>query len=439
MTIIQKTLDIDASMQKGIGLFTEPENLSMSKHSREKVTCRRPLHMRSLVTSALIALLLCGLALLPGSSPHARAMAENSTGGYVYILNNDLSGSNSITVFNREEDGSLKLLGATSIGGLGSVTAFADGTQGSLILTHDERTKLFAVDAGSDQISVVNIQEGHLSLAGVFASGGAGPVSLSYQDGLLYVLDAANGRTEAANVAGFHVDDKGMLHPIAGATRPLSSSHPNAAQVQIDPSGRFLLVTEKGTNLIDVYRIHSNGSLSGATSFQSVGAVPFGMAFNLADSQHEFIVTDAAGGPNNTGAATAYRLVHGSIRLINGPIPDHQIAPCWLVITGDGQYAYTSNADSHTISGYLIHAGGSISLLNANGVTAETPSDTFPLEEGLSRNSHYLYVLDSRLLLNPPGLATISGFQIHQDGSLTSVVNPAQIVLPFSAIGLAAE
>jgi len=167
--------------------------------------------------------------------------------------------------------------------------------------------------------------------------------------------------------------------------------------------------------------------------------VPFGMAFNLANSRHEFIVTDAAGGPNNTGAATAYRLVHGSIRSINGPIADHQIAPCWLVITGDGQYAYTSNADSHTISGYLIHAGGSISLLNAGGVTAETPSDTFPLEEGLSRNSHYLYVLDSRLLLNPPGLATISGFQIHQDGSLTSVVNPAKFVLPFSAIGLAAE
>ena len=439
MTIIQKTLDIDASVQRGFELLTDPECLSLGKRSSEEVTRMRPSRMRSLVTCTLIALLLCGLALLPGQRPHAMAMAENRADGHVYILNNDLSGSNSITVFNREEDGSLTLLGTISIGGLGSLTAFADGTQGSLILTHDERTRLFAVDAGSDQISVVNVHEGHLSRAGVFASGGVGPVSLSYQDGLLYVLNAANGRTEAANVAGFHVDDEGTLHPIVGATQPLSAPHPNAAQVQIDPSGRFLLVTEKGTNLIDVYRIHSDGSLSAPTTFQSVGAVPFGMAFNLANSGHEFIVTDAAGGPNNTGAATAYRLVHGSIRLINGPIPDHQIAPCWLVITGDGHYAYTSNADSHTISGYLIHAGGSISLLNAGGVTAATPSDTFPLEEGLSRNSHYLYVLDSRLLLNPPGLATISGFQIHQDGSLTSVVNPAQIVLPFSAIGLAAE
>jgi hypothetical protein len=87
----------------------------------------------------------------------------------------------------------------------------------------------------------------------------------------------------------------------------------------------------------------------------------------------------------------------------------------------------------------LLHADGSISLLTANGVTAETPSDTFPLEEGLSRGSQFLYVLDSRLLLSPPGLATLSGFRIHQNGNLTSVVDPAKITLPFSAIGLADE
>ncbi len=61
------------------------------------------------------------------------------------------------------------------------------------------------------------------------------------------------------------------------------------------------------------------------------------------------------------------------------------------------------------------------------------------LEEGLSSGSHFLYVLDSRLLLMPPGPATIGGYQIHHDGSLTSVVDTTQIVLPFTTIGLAAE
>ncbi|HLX58941.1 MAG TPA: beta-propeller fold lactonase family protein [Ktedonobacteraceae bacterium] len=394
---------------------------------------------RSLAIGALIALLLSGLSLLLGPGPRASAMAEHSGDGYVYVLNNNQSGSNSISVFRREEDGSLTLSSATSIGGLGSVTAFADGTQGSLILAHDEEARLFAVDAGSDQISVVNVHDGQLSVAGVFPSGGSGPVSLTYQDDLLYVLNAANGRTQASNVAGFHVDNEGTLHPIPGSTRPLSAPHPNAAQVQIDPSGRFLLVSEKGTNLIDVYHIRDDGSLSAATTFPSVGAVPFGMAFDPAGSRNELIVSDAAGGPNLTGAATAYRLAHGTPSLVSGPIPDHQIAPCWLVITFDGRFAYTSNADSQTISGYNIHSDGTIALLNANGATATTPPATFPLEEALSNNSRFLYVLDSRLLLVPPGPATLIGYQIHSDGSLSTVVHADQFVLPFSAIGLAAE
>ena len=439
MAPIQKTLDINTTVEKVFKPLTDPERLPKHRRSSEEGTRLCLTCPRSLVTCILIALLLSGLALLLGPGSRASAATQGHADGHVYVLDNNVKGSNSITAFSREEDGSLTLLGRTSIGGLGSLTAVASGTQGSLILTHDERTRLFAVDAGSNQISVVNVEEGHLSLVGVFPSGGANPASLSYRDGLLYVLNAASGSKRAANVAGFHVDDQGRLHPIAGATRPLSAAHPAPAEVLIDPFGPFLLVTEQNTNLIDVYHIHSDGSLSGPTTFPAVGAVPFGMAFNLASPLHEFIVADAAGGPNNTGAATAYRLARGNVHLINGPVPDHQIAPCWMVITQDGHFAYTSDADSHTISGYRIHADGTISLLNANGVTGRTPSDTFPLEEGLSRGSRFLYVLDSRLLLMPPGPATLSGFLIHADGSLTPVIHPAHFKLPFSAIGLAAE
>ena len=396
-------------------------------------------YLRSPIASGFFALLLSSLVLLLGAAPHALAMSSHSSDGHVYVLNNDVQGSNSITVFNREEDGSLSVSGVTSIGGLGSVLAFSDGTQGSLIQTPD-RTRLFAVDAGSDQISVINVRNGQLSLAGVFPSGGSGPVSLTYQQGLLYVLNAANADpSAAANVAGFHVDADGTLHPIAGATQALSTAHPNPAQVLIDPRGRFLLVTEKLTNLIDVYRIHGDGSLSAPTIYPSVGVFPFGMAFNPATSQENVLVDDGVGGPNNTGGVTSYHLANGTPKAINGPVYDNQIAPCWMVITRNGRFAYTSDADSHTISGYSIDEDGSISLLNADGVTGSTPSDTFPIEEGLSRDSQYLYVLDSRLLLPVPGLATVSGFSINHDGSLTSVVDPSQITLPFSAIGLAAD
>ncbi len=399
-------------------------------------TIRKPF-----VAGSLAVLLVCAMALLLAPTPRASALANNQDDGHVYVLNNDLVGSNSITVFQREEDGSLKLQGSISIGGLGSLVAFADGIQGSLILTHDEGTRLFAADAGSNQISVVDVHDGHLSLEGVFPSGGSGPVSLSYHDGLLYVLNAANGSAAAGNVTGFRVDNEGDLHAIPGSARLLSTAHPNPAQVQIDPTGHWLVVTEKLTNLIDVYRIHDDGSLGARTSFTSVGVYPFGMAFNPA-RPHELLVDDGfgLGGSNPTGAVTAYNLSHGSVKLLNGPVRDFQIAPCWMVITRDGRFAYTSNADSQTISGYAIGKDGTISLLTANGATGSTPADTFPLEESFSSNNRYLYVLDSRLLLKPqPGLATVSGFRVHSNGSLTPVINPANFALPFTAIGLAAE
>src|SRR5207245_8845419 len=102
----------------------------------------------------------------------------------------------------------------------------------------------------------------------------------------------------------------------------------------------------------------------------------------------------------------------------------------------DARVANPPHADSQAIAGYRVHPGGTISLLAPDGVTGTTPADTFPLEEGLSRNSRFLYVLDSRLLLATPGPATLSGFRVHGDGHLSQVVDPSVITLPFSAIGL---
>jgi hypothetical protein len=77
--------------------------------------------------------------------------------------------------------------------------------------------------------------------------------------------------------------------------------------------------------------------------------------------------------------------------------------------------------------------------LNPRRPTLSEPADPFPLEDELSRNSRFLYVLNPRLLLSTPGPATLSGFQLHHDGSLSSVVTEARIVLPFRAVGLAKE
>src|SRR5712691_7126041 len=199
---------------------------------------------RGRIAAAASTLLLSAVMLGLSPGPAAAHEDEDRAAGHVYVLNNNLFGANSITSFSRSAHGHLTQAGVTDIGGQGSLAAFADGTQGSLIRTADGR-RLFAVDAGSDQISVLNVHDGGLSLAGVFASGGSGPVSLTYEDGLLYVLNAANASASAANVTGFRVDDHGNLHPIAGSTRPLSTAHPNPAQVLLDLLFSDLPTTEK--------------------------------------------------------------------------------------------------------------------------------------------------------------------------------------------------
>ena len=118
----RKTLDIAAHTQK-VG---DPPTGARRKHRRVE-----RLRMRPFVAGALIALLLAGLTMLFGPGAHASAKAADGSDGYVYVLNNNLVGSNSISVYSREEDGSLTFASTTSIGGAGSVLAFADGTQGS--------------------------------------------------------------------------------------------------------------------------------------------------------------------------------------------------------------------------------------------------------------------------------------------------------------------
>src|SRR5437016_5781385 len=116
MATIQKTLDINITVEKVFKPLTDPERLPQHRRSSEEGTGMRLTYPRSLVTFILIALLLSGLALLLGSGPRAWAATQGGADGHVYVLNNDLSGSNSITIFNREEDGSLTLSGTTSIG-----------------------------------------------------------------------------------------------------------------------------------------------------------------------------------------------------------------------------------------------------------------------------------------------------------------------------------
>jgi 6-phosphogluconolactonase (cycloisomerase 2 family) len=119
---------------------------------------------------------------------------------------------------------------------------------------------------------------------------------------------------------------------------------------------------------------------------------------------------------------------HGSLATISGPVADDQSAPCWVVTTENGRFAYTSNTGSGTISSYTIGHDGSLTLLAADA--GSTGSGSAPIDIALSRNSRFLYAVAS-------GTHAVNGFRVQSDGSLTPL--PAGLTgLPASATGLLA-
>jgi 6-phosphogluconolactonase (cycloisomerase 2 family) len=147
---------------------------------------------------------------------------------------------NAVVIFNRATDGALMPVGTVCIGGRG--TGGGLGNQGAVILSPNGRW-LFAVNAGSKDISVFRVRRDWLTLVDRVSSGGERPASLTLHGRWLYVLNAGG----AGNITGFRLGEHGELSSLPDSTRPLSTSATDPAQVLFSPDGQILIVTEKAT------------------------------------------------------------------------------------------------------------------------------------------------------------------------------------------------
>jgi 6-phosphogluconolactonase len=355
------------------------------------------------------------LALAFGAFAVLASGAMASSGGDVYTMTNSAAG-NEVKMFDRAGNGSLTPNGEFATGGNG--TGGGLGNQGGLVLDGE---RLFAVNAGSDSISAFEVKRNGLELVDTDASGGDQPISVTVHRGLLYVLNAGG----TANISGFTVSESGHLSPLPRSTRPLSAAAPGPAQVSFDPSGELLVVTEKDTNLIDTYEVGRSGRPGVTEPQASAGQTPFGFAF---DRRGHLIVSEAFGGAADASAVSSYDVDDGLIDPISPSVATTETAACWIVVTDDGRFTYTTNTGSASISGYRVGRDGELSLLDADGVTGATGPG--PIDMALSRGSRFLYSLNS-------GDGTISGFRVGDDGGLTSIGGASG--LPNAANGLAAR
>ncbi len=327
----------------------------------------------------------------------AEREGENASGA-VYTITNQVAG-NAVAVFARAGDGTLTPAGSFGTGGTG--TGAGLGSQGAVTLSNDGRL-VFAVNAGSNDVSVLRVGSSDLSLLSRTPSGGTLPISVTTYGNTVYVLNAGG----SGSITGFTLGGDGSLRPLGGSTRALSGAAVGPAQVSFTPDGRQLVVTEKSTSLVDVYPVDEDGVAGERQSFPSAGGTPFGFAFG---PLKELFVSEAAA----PGSASSYTLnASGKIRLVSGVVLTHRGAPCWAVVTADGHFGYTGNG-SGSVSGFSIAPNGTIRLLDANGGTAVVGSGLNDI--ALSRNSRYLYALGTG------SVQAIYAFRVQDDGSLRAL------------------
>jgi 6-phosphogluconolactonase len=361
-----------------------------------------------------------GLALTLTFTPLA-SRAEIQNGASALFTMDNATAGNHVLAYSRAADGSLSFVGEFATGGFGTGNGL--GNQGALILSRSGHW-LFACNAGSDEISVFRVTPQGLQLTDKVASGGRRPISLTLHQNLLYVLNAGGLVGDADNVTAFLFFD-GELSPIAGSTRPLSAATTDPAQINFSPDGNVLVVTEKATNIIDTFTVNNDGLIEDHEQFTSIGETPFGFAF-----RHDvLIVSEAFGGAADASAVSSYELTDdGDLQVISPSVPTTETAACWIVVTGNGRFAYASNTGSGTVSGYRVVRSGTLHLLNNDGVTGTTGPG--PIDLAVSRNSRYLYSLNS-------GDGTISAFRINANGSLDAL--PGVGGIPAGANGLAVQ
>lgn len=332
--------------------------------------------------------------------------ARPNESGAVFVMNNSAS-RNEIISFSRAADGSIQKAGTFATGGRGSggVTDPLE-SQGSLTLSQD-RSLLFAVNAGSGDISVFRVNGPNLALVDRKPTAGSEPNAVAQHGLLVYVLNVGG----SSNVVGFVLHDGGRLQLIPNSIRFLTTNNSEAASVTFSPDGRFLLVSERATNNIDVFPVRGDGTLGPIVV--NTDLAPGTFAATFAPNGAALISETGPAGGNNASTISSYSVLsNGTTSPISTGVPTLGNANCWNAVTPNGRWVYVSNAGSSTIAGFSIGNSGALTPIGAT-VVGENPAGSGNLDIAISSNSKFLYSLNS-------GNGTIGIFGIQEDGSLVN-------------------
>ena len=297
----------------------------------------------------------------------------------VFAQTNDSRG-NELVAFARDEEGRLVNAGAYPTGGRGSGVPHLP-SQGSIAIDA-AGGRLLLANAGSDELSLFALAGTPKLLARV-ASGGERPVSVAIHGDRVYALNAGT-----ATIAGFRLAGNG-IEPVPGTLRALAEGS-DPAQIAYAPSGDALVITDRATSSIIVWRLDSGGVPAESDTYAAAGLTPYGFDF----AGDVLVVTEAFGGQVGAAAASSYALDGGALTPVSPSVASTRSEVCWAITSADARTAWVTNFGDGTISRYAIGSDGSLEL--ADAVAATTVKGMKGIRDAArSGDGRFFYALDA--------------------------------------------
>jgi 6-phosphogluconolactonase len=359
---------------------------------------------------------------LPAHAQTADFSAARGVTHAVFVMNNNAD-ENEVIAYERSDYGTLFAPHAYKTGGRGS-GGLVDplSSQGSLHLS-DDHSLLFAVNAGSGTLSVFAVYGAQLELLDKVPTGGSEPVAVASHGNLVYVVNGAG----SSSVVGFSLRN-GKLTNIPDSQRFLSGNNVGPGAVAFSPDGKYLLVTERATPSIDVFSVLPDGLLSSLTVNKNVGAGTFAVTF---DPNGTALAAETGSG-GTTSAISSYSVQsNGTILPISASVPTLGAATCWDAVTPNGNFVYTSNAGTSSISGFTVGSSGALTAIPGTVVGAN-PSGASNIDVAVSADGKYLYTANA-------AAGTVGMFAIQPGGTLTNLGTVGGLTANAGVNGIAAN
>ena len=325
----------------------------------------------------------------------------------VFVLSND-NVKNEVLTYQLGYNGQFDLRVRVATGGRGSGgTTDPLQSQGALTLSGDHNL-LFAVNSASGTVSSFKLSNGVPSLADTEPSGGAFPVAVTEHNGTVYVLNA--GGSGAIEI--FRTDGPGKLHDVTTSKVFLTGLNSGGSSISVSPNGQWLVVIEKASNSIDVFPVHSDGTLGAVVANKSVTPGVFATAFT--PNGQLVISENQPSSGSDTSSISSYTInSNGSLTAVSQSLPTYGNGNCWNVITPNGKWVYVDNAGTFTVAGFSISSNGTLSPI-ASTIVSTLPEGVNNLDITTSADGKYLFNLLS-------GTGAIGVFTINSDGTLNQL------------------